>query len=449
MELGATTCKPTSPNCSSCPLAGMCRARILVDFANRNIDERNRIDQHTEIGKNNEIDDHGNVRKFKSIQKTKAIKSKIVMKHDDTSTNEDGTEMNFPDTKDKSEHINANGFDENSGLNIDGYPECISYFPQKLKKKEPKEIHFYVTVFMKKNIIHFKNETGKIKKEKVTKKKEKVLEHAEDTKSAKKFLFVRRPDKGGLLANQWEFPNIIITPKSILPTSTDSEKNEFNANGVEGKENVISRDVVNIIRERKGNEADEIDATNDHDHVVASRAFLRNTLGVDWLPYNTEKFTSVFASDSNPSSTTSSSSLSSFSSSSSSSSSCTAIAQRVVEVKNQKRKFSKIHSDPDLSARIKVENTREIISDYKYVFTPSSPTLILPPVIHIFSHQKHIMHISLNQITQNLDAEEDQPWETLCGEEREIRWMTKDEIIAAGITSGCKKILTESLKILE
>ena len=436
MELGATTCKPTSPNCSSCPLAGMCRARILVDFANRNIDERNRINQYAEIRMNTEI---GNVKKLKSVQKTKAIKSKIILKHDDTSTNKDDTEMNSPDTKDKSEDINAKGFDENSGLNIEGYPVCISYFPQKLKKKEPKEIHFYVTVFMEKNISHFKNETEKIKKEKEgTKKKEKVLENAEDTKLAKKFLFVRRPDKGGLLANQWEFPNFTITPKSILPTSTDAERNDFNANSVKDKEGVISRDVVNIIRDSKGNKANEIDATNDHDHVVASRAFLRNTLGVDWLPYKNEKVTSVFASDSNPSS-----------SSSSSSSSCTAIVQRVVEEKNQKRKFSKINSDPDSSARIKVENTRDSISDLKYVFTPSSPTLRLPPVIHIFSHQKHIMHISLNQITQNGGVEEDQPWETLCGEEREIRWMTKDEIIAAGITSGCKKILIESLKILE
>ena len=444
MELGATTCKPTSPNCSDCPLAGMCKARILIDYAERNIEERNRIDQYTEIEKDNEIEgrDRGNeLKKLKNLPKSKAIKSKIILKHDDISANKGDTKRNSSHGGDRGEIVK--GFDESSGLNIEGCPVCISYFPQKLKKKEPKEIHFYVTVFIKKSVISIKYENGKIKKEqKVTNKKKKGIDSTEKINCGNKFLFLRRPDKGGLLANQWEFPNIIITPKNVLSTSTDAGKNEFSTIADAEKESVISRKNMNNIINNKG---DNIVATNDDDdhhvHVAASRAFLRNTMGVDWLPYNTEKSTSILTSYSSPSS--------------SSSSSCTISAQAVVEQSIQivrnigKRKFVKLTSDLDLSVRMKDENSRNSISDLKYVFTPSSPTLILPPIIHIFSHQKHIMHISLNEIIQKDGVEEDLPWESSCGEQREIRWMTKDEIIAAGITSGCKKILIESLKIME
>jgi hypothetical protein len=45
-----------------------------------------------------------------------------------------------------------------------------------------------------------------------------------------------------------------------------------------------------------------------------------------------------------------------------------------------------------------------------------------------------------------IDNDTDFAWESLCGEKREIRWMTANEILKAGITSGCKKILTEVLK---
>jgi hypothetical protein len=34
-------------------------------------------------------------------------------------------------------------------------------------------------------------------------------------------------------------------------------------------------------------------------------------------------------------------------------------------------------------------------------------------------------------------------WTSLCGDKREVRWMTAAEITTAGITTGCKKVLTE------
>lgn len=69
------------------------------------------------------------------------------------------------------------------------------------------------------------------------------------------------------------------------------------------------------------------------------------------------------------------------------------------------------------------------------------------PIIHVFSHQKHIMHISMHQVVElsspllsTVQPDEDRAL-SVGSRYREFRWMTAEEIYKIGITSGCKKIL--------
>jgi adenine-specific DNA glycosylase len=63
---------------------------------------------------------------------------------------------------------------------------------------------------------------------------------------------------------------------------------------------------------------------------------------------------------------------------------------------------------------------------------------IKSPIVHVFSHQKHIMsvdvhHVQLENKTINYDLIEDRKF-------REYRWMTESELTEVGITTGCKKV---------
>jgi hypothetical protein len=106
-----------------------------------------------------------------------------------------------------------------------------------------------------------------------------------------------------------------------------------------------------------------------------------------------------------------------------------------------------------------------------------SPMVILTPIEHIFSHQKHFMNIYYSRVKSidyngHINGDKDNSkkddknknytkknkneivyenindlsWTSICGQNREIKWMNAQEITEAGITTGCKKILTEVLK---
>ena len=77
------------------------------------------------------------------------------------------------------------------------------------------------------------------------------------------------------------------------------------------------------------------------------------------------------------------------------------------------------------------------------------------PIVHVFSHQIHTMHVILCEVedfeASSLDSAMDvseaeaKPCEVIeeaRGSLREFRWMSADDIVAAGLTSGCKKILS-------
>ena len=74
----------------------------------------------------------------------------------------------------------------------------------------------------------------------------------------------------------------------------------------------------------------------------------------------------------------------------------------------------------------------------------------LAPIVHVFSHQRHTMHITIKEVSvtcagRGIEAvgEEILPIiePQVTEGKRESRWMSAEEIREKGITSGCKKIL--------
>jgi A/G-specific adenine glycosylase len=65
---------------------------------------------------------------------------------------------------------------------------------------------------------------------------------------------------------------------------------------------------------------------------------------------------------------------------------------------------------------------------------------VLEPIVHIFSHQIHNMHVFICDVKDIIPSFAEHG-EGMKEGWRESRWMSAKEIVAAGITSGCKKVL--------
>ncbi len=70
----------------------------------------------------------------------------------------------------------------------------------------------------------------------------------------------------------------------------------------------------------------------------------------------------------------------------------------------------------------------------------------IEPIVHVFSHQRHTMHITVMQV-DCVESVKDPKKEAFVYA-RESRWMSSEEITNAGITSGCKKVLSTVQKSL-
>ena len=78
-----------------------------------------------------------------------------------------------------------------------------------------------------------------------------------------------------------------------------------------------------------------------------------------------------------------------------------------------------------------------------------SADFLSPPVVHVFSHQRHTMHVHVRDWPgTSLDVRSSSSTTTSSGSsssssdaKRETRWMTAVEIRTTGITSGCQKVL--------
>lgn len=443
MELGATVCKPTSPSCTECPLRAACNARILVDHANK----RETKDNHqlggsfmNGVNKINESD--SNVpQKKKGISLKKAA---LILDY----------EIDMKDSK-------IAGVEEtilsDTGLNIYGLPLSISYFPQKKTKKEAKEILVSVSVIVW-------NINGNQK-----------MHDDED-----RYLFIRRPNLGGLLANQWEFPNIIISDNTCDKDDVDFDND---SNKTKQKVKIISESNTELKGKVKlktqGSNPVNTSKTQTETLWGPMPAFLGGTLGVDWIPYNKNSRGVLVPSSS--------------------------VEPVVGTDLNENNKDIKLSSTRKRKSVSMVPSTRSDVdenqsngranelgnmySGRKAVIRVEAicPCVALPPLLHVFSHQRHTMHVTLSTVTVQKTShckvedskddvikselkkescseskiqdsnskslnelqtitKNDIGWESFCGDKREIRWMTASEITMSGITSGCKKILTEVLK---
>ena len=152
MELGAMVCKPSNPACSTCPAKGLCAARIITEAA-----------ASQSRPKGDEIGD----------------------------TMKDGIEL----------------------------PKSVSEFPFKTAKKAPRELVLSVGVFVR-TFVGKGGSTSAISSEvpaisleeekgpRTSDLGDKNGSNGKDT-TVEKYLFVKRP-AGGLLQNQWEFPNVVL-----------------------------------------------------------------------------------------------------------------------------------------------------------------------------------------------------------------------------------------------
>ena len=318
MELGATVCKPTNPNCSICPVKSICRAFHLV--------------------------------------------------HEAAAT---GVETEKEGDEDKSEEEDDEGL-----LKL---PTSISDFPFKKPKKKPKEVVVSVVVF----------ESSKV---------------GGSSAPEPRYLFIKRLNKG-LLANQWEFPSCIIWQEEarkriskslkIDPAAASSSSSSTSSSSSSSSLSSLTEK----INKKHDVVADECSSSsslvNEHQPVSFSQddllrpfpLFLLESIDCHWIC--------------SASSSTSSSSLSSVS----------------------------IASKPPSCC----------LRESGSIFNRQAHE----PIVHIFSHQRHTMHIT--QIFVDFDyLSSTAPSKSSSSfSERESRWFTRSEIETNGLTAGTKKILAQ------
>ena len=279
---------------------------------------------------------------------------------------------------------------------ISKLPREITEFPYKIMKKQPKELIFDICVLRTKlisSLYHTNNNT--------------INSSSDSDITVWKYLFVRRPEKG-LLANQWEFPSLLYKGNKVDHiSSSSSSSSSSSTTGMLVEE----EDNKEKIKERNGFTVDSWNAFLE---------YFNTQLGLQW--------------DSNTTIPTTSS--------------CSSINE------TDKNRYE--------------ETVIEIasMSDFE-------------PIVHVFSHQRHTMRIVLKDVVvvksqegycssgssgsgSNIDATDmsgntTTPITTSTSNTTATtttaatttrapvavvsRWMTAEEIVAAGITTGCKKIL--------
>ena len=424
MELGATVCKPTSPSCTECPLRTVCNARILIEYATKDKKEIKNKSSKSDVevisinNENKGIDSHDSIllkQKKKSVKK-----AALVLDYEIDLTNDEVAGLE--DT-----------YSNDTGLNEDGLPISISYFPQKKKKNEAKEILVSVSVFV------WNDNRG-----------QKMCD-VED-----RYLFIRRPNKGGLLANQWEFPNIIISDDAIndFNLECDSNQTKQKMKTISTSQTELKNEIKSKVKSKKEECTPIYTQKNPTPEFLWAPMplFLKKTIGIDWISYYQNRSKEVQVSSSSGKSS-------------------------LITVKSEKklastRKRKSISTETSVQSDIEENETsvcvvelNELSDNKKSAIRVKAvcPCIALPPIVHVFSHQRHTMHVTLSTVevhkepshkedSKSLDRlqtlnKDDLVWESSCGEKREIRWMTASEINSAGITSGCKKILTEVLKM--
>eukprot|EP01034_Spumella_vulgaris_P022471 gene22471-28599_t len=206
-------------------------------------------------------------------------------------------------------------------------PVAVTYFPRKVPKKRAREVAVSVCVFGTQS----------------------TSPDGQDGET--KYLFNRRPDSG-LLANQWEFPSV------VLPEEEEEEEEPENSGDAE--------------------ETDSPAAAPSSESLWSPfPSYLRDSLGIRLVSREADSAPVDFSKQSD---------------------------ERMVMFECE-------------------------------AASSSSPPRVFEPIVHVFSHQRHTMHISVRHIGF-VDTRSDVAFIGPV-----VRWMTAAEIVAEGITTGCKKVL--------
>lgn len=179
-----------------------------------------------------------------------------------------------------------------------------------------------------------------------------------------RYLMIRRPESG-LLANQWEFPNIVLSG-----TKTDRK----------GSENELSDVEIMWMNEPPIKDLSVLEISSSSLSVPAAWHRLRDHLQQRCL------------------------------------------CQFVSSSHNDDRTDGLNNDSPPSSVR------------KPFRVSSRGSWKLREPILHIFSHERHHMHVHVEDVNLNID-------EDFVGDD--ISWRTETEIVAAGITTGCKKVLSE------
>lgn len=233
---------------------------------------------------------------------------------------------------------------------VHNLPKEVTFYPRKVEKKKAKDVTLLIHVLCCNSFNGLQSEQ-------------------------KKYLFVKRPPKG-LLANQWEFPNIPINLHSTKPNSDDVDDTHAN----------------------------EIDEQHQINSPVLKSIDLYNEFCGDLRSYFLKRCSAQWLGLDDP------------------------MENDSVPVPSEGTRNNTIRGS---------KSTSKIASMFFERVT--EPRHIKEPIVHIFSHEKHTMHIVVEDVLAIQDDED------VSNGERSWSWMTATEILDAGITTGCKKILEEVL----
>lgn len=229
----------------------------------------------------------------------------------------------------------------------------------------------------------------------------------------KKFLFVKRPNQG-LLANQWEFPSIIVWEEENVKAFNKNKKGKSN-NGkiLEKPKDEELADLI-ILEDNNDQDIGVVGPPSMDDGELWKKfpSFIEETLNCKWMEGECKK-------EKNP---------------------------------------------PEIDIIMKEEGKEDEVDSLLYTsraLIPIKRETEVKEITHIFSHQKHTMHVTFMQVnfipsvsasttatatTATTATSTGHEWLSGCGNLRQVKWMSSQEIVDAGITSGMKKILTAVTK---
>jgi A/G-specific adenine glycosylase len=382
MELGATICKPTSPDCTSCPLNKICYAKALVDY-NSSHSKKSSSSSSTTT----------------TTTASSSMSSKKSIKIDSKSKPTGGSNSEVVDLLD---------------IEDIALPSDVTEFPKKAAKKKPRELHMSVV----------------------------SLVWIDPADAVPRYLVIRRP-QGGLLGGQWEFPNV-----TVWDSETENNKRKL-ASKMKMKANLSkagskgSKGSKSIDKEEEIEEGDEVEEDDDDpleapemsesELLMKLQQYMSDTLGLE-IALNSR--TSMFEMKLLPSSTQ----HKYYSNITWSFNELKAEKQSILHIFSHQRHNMHLFSASITS--FKSESSKDIASAKKGGHNNANTLMAL----HNDS-DKNSSSSSSGGGGGVADIEDDRHWLSRGADSRVVKWLTEAELNDAGLTTGCKKVLDKANEV--